>query len=901
MTIEAAHFGAGVSSVCSVSSVSDWRLAWRRKGPVFSLPAAAVLAVLWNGDVALAQQCTTTGTNQTCTNSIFLTGGADGIFDNATLTVTNTASGTITGSVFGINATDTANVTNFGTIKGGVFGINATNAANIINYGTISGGISISASASNVTNNFGTISGSIFGISANTATISNSGSIFGGTFGIFATTATVTNSGSILVAAGGRDINATATATVTNSGIISGGAVGVSANNIANVSNSGTLSGSNLGINAASGAVTNSGSISGVTGINFGGNSNVFNSGTITGTGGTAINFVAGLNTLTLGPGFVINGKVIGAGTDTLQLGGTGNGIFDLSLIGATQQYEGFSTFNKVGSSTWTVTGTFSQPGPWAVQSGTFVVNGDLSAASGIMVDSGATLGGTGTLSGTTVNDGATLAPGPLNSIGTLHVIGNLVLASAASYVVQVSPVAASLTTISGTASIGGTLVANGSGGVYTVGRKYAVLTASGGVAGTFSSLTVMGSFGATRPTITYDADDAYLVLAPALLPLPPGAPTNVTNVANAIDAANTGTLPLAFQSLFSLPPQQLQNALTELSGEAGTGAQQGAFQITGEFLSLLVDPFGNDRADVAKAPAPASPMRLKAPRMLAAPAPRLSVWGAAYGSTNSTNGDPEGLGSHDLTAHTSGFAAGVDDRIAPDTTVGFALAGGATSWGLSQGLGGGRTDVFQAGVYGSRQFGPAYLSGALAYGSHWASTSRSVGGSDQLNASFNAQSFGGRLEGGYRIIAIPFGLTPYAALQAQNFFTPGYSESAAAGVSPFALGFSARTATGVRGEIGGRAEKAFAIASGTEFHLMGRIGWAHDWQNNPQLGATFLSVPAASFVVNGAVPPTDLLLMSNGAEWRWRNGWSFLAKFDGELARGSQTYAGTARLRYAW
>ncbi len=869
---------------------------------------AAVVAILCLGGNAFAQQCTTTGTNQTCTNSIFLSGGATGISDSATLTVTNTNSGTISGSVFGINAADTANVTNFGTIAGGVFGISATNAANIINFGTITGGISISASASNVTNNLGTISGSIFGISANIATVHNSGSISGGTFGIFATTATVDNSGTILVAAGGRGINATDTASVTNSATISGGAFGIFANNFADVSNSGTVLGTSFGVSAASGNVTNSGTISGATGISFGGTSKVFDAGTITGTGGTAINFASGSNTLTLAPGFVVNGKVIGAGSDTFQLGGTGSATFDLSLIGAVQQYEGFSTFNKVGNSSWTVTGTFSQPDPWTVASGTFLVNGDLSAASGITVDSGATLGGTGTLSSTNVNNGGTLAPGLPNSIGTLHVIGNLVLASAASYLVQVSPVAASLTSINGTATIGGTLVANGTGGAYTVGQKFTVLSASGGVTGTFANLAVTGAFGSTQPTVTYDANDAFLVLAPAALAsrLPPGSPTNATNVADAIDAANSGTPPLAFQNLFNLPAQQLQNALTELSGEAATGAQDAAFQITNEFLSLMIDPFGDNHVGSQPADVPVSPRlkALKAPRASSVAATQLRVWSAAFGGTDNTNGDPAGLGSHDLATHTFGFATGLDYRMAPDATVGFALAGGGTSWNLSQGLGGGRSDVFQAGIYGARKFGAAYLSGALAYGLHWASTSRTVtvGGTDQLNANFDAQSFGGRLEGGYHVTSwVPFQLTPYAALQAQNFSSPVYSESAAAGVSPFALGYNAQTATGVRGEIGSWADKAFVFANGGGVHLIGRIAWAHDWQDNPQIGATFLGLPAASFVVGGAVRPPDLVLLTNGAEWQWRNGWSLLTKFDGEFAGGSQTYSGTARLRYAW
>ena len=887
-------------------SVSNFNISWlarSRGGPTPSslIPmCGAAMVVLWVGAGAQAQQCTATGTNQTCTNSISLSGGLTGILDNATLTATNAGSGTISGSIFGVNATDTANVTNFGAISGGVVGINATNTANITNSGIISGAIGISASTSNVTNNLGTISGSIFGISANVTAVSNSGAISGATSGIFATTATVINSGTIL-SAGGNGINATVAAIVTNSGNISGGTFGVLANNIADVSNSGTLSGGSSGISGATGTVINSGTISGATGINLGGNSDVFNSGTVTGTAGTAINFAAGSNTLTLGPGFAINGKVIGAGGDTFQLGGVGSGTFDLSLIGAAGQYEGFSTFSKVGSSTWTATGTFSQHSPWAVQSGTLVVNGDLSAASGVSAGSGGTLAGTGILSSTTIDNGGTLAPGPPNGIGTLRVIGNLALASAASYVAQVSPGAASLTTVSGVASIGGTLTANGTGGAYTVGHTYNVLAASGGASGAFSSLSVTGSFGATQPIVSYDTDDVYLTLVPAMLHLPTGSPTNVTNVAAAIEAANTGTLPLAFQNLFNLPPQQLQNALTQLSGEAATGAQQAAFQITNEFLSLLVDPFGANRGGAEPA---SDPMLLKAPSALAAAAPRLSVWGAAFGSTTGIDGDPQGLGSHNLTVHTSGFATGIDDRITPDTAVGFAIAGGATAWSLSAGLGGGRSDVFQAGIYGSRQFGAAYLAGALAYGSHWASTSRTVPGGDggELDADFDGQSFSGRLEGGYHVrSSMPFGLTPYAALQAQSFSTPAYNESAAAGASPFALAYDARTATGVRGEIGTWTDTTFTSVGGTDFHLIGRMGWAHDWQTNPELGAAFLGLQNASFVVNGATPPTDLFLLSIGAGWRWLSGWSFLAKFDSELSGSSQTYAGTAQLRYSW
>ena len=46
---------------------------------------------------------------------------------------------------------------------------------------------------------------------------------------------------------------------------------------------------------------------------------------------------------------------------------------------------------------------------------------------------------------------------------------------------------------------------------------------------------------------------------------------------------------------------------------------------------------------------------------------------------------------------------------------------------------------------------------------------------------------------------------------------------------------------------------------------------------------------------------PSCRALVSTGAELRLVNGVTLLAKFDGELARHSQTYAGTGTIRYTW
>ena len=165
----------------------------------------------------------------------------------------------------------------------------------------------------------------------------------------------------------------------------------------------------------------------------------------------------------------------------------------------------------------------------------------------------------------------------------------------------------------------------------------------------------------------------------------------------------------------------------------------------------------------------------------------RYSAWGSAFGAFNKMNGDSAGVGSHNVSARAYGLAVGMDYRFTPDTVAGFALAGGGTDWSLSQGLGTGKSEAFQAGLFARKLFGPAYISGALSAANHWMKTDRYSFASDHVNASFTAQSYGARLEGGYRVPTSKVAVTPYAAVQAQAFRTPSYSETDLSG-GAFAL-----------------------------------------------------------------------------------------------------------------
>ena len=377
------------------------------------------------------------------------------------------------------NAVVTGGITNAGTINAGGSGIASTFgssvAGGIYNSGAISAHVGIAvgdATFSGGITNAGTIAATHDGIAVSLSS-------FGGG---------ITNSGTITATNfNGIQVNDTSTFSrgITNSGQVVANKTGIFLTSVqtfsGGISNSGNLSGNLAGIALSPvqnflGGITNTGTITGRSGI-FISNStqgiNLFNSGTITGTNGAAVLFGAGPNTLTLGPGFEINGAVVGAGSDTLQLGGSGNGTFDLGTIGGFPlQYVGFTTFNEVGSGTWTVTGTFGQSSPWTVQSGTLLVSGDLSSASSLTV-MGGTPAGAGTVGNTHINSGGAFAPGTPGSPGTsMTVSGNLAFQSGAIYLVQLNPTSATSANVTGTASLAGTVDAVFAPGSY-VKKQY--------------------------------------------------------------------------------------------------------------------------------------------------------------------------------------------------------------------------------------------------------------------------------------------------------------------------------------------------------------------------------------------------------------------------------------------
>ena len=263
--------------------------------------------------------------------------------------------------------------------------------------------------------------------------------------------------------------------------------------------------------------------------------------------------------------------------------------------------------------------------------------------------------------------------------------------------------------------------------------RSYPILTTGGGLTGTFNALATVGLPTDFQSSLSYTSTTAFLNLraqlvpdptpptptpptVPPILGLPPisGQPStastppplpiftvNQLNVGRAIDNFfnNGSALPPAVVSLFNFTGNNLTSALDQLSGEAATGAQKVGFQLTDQFLNLMVDPFVDGRCGIGgtdQPPPTDQPFVRDCPPVYER---GWTAWGGGYGGGNRTTGNLATIGSHDSSASTFGFLAGLDYHYSPDTVLGFAVAGGGTYWSLSQRLGGGRSDAVQAGV----------------------------------------------------------------------------------------------------------------------------------------------------------------------------------------------------------
>jgi fibronectin-binding autotransporter adhesin len=277
-------------------------------------------------------------------------------------------------------------------------------------------------------------------------------------------------------------------------GTLQVGAGGTTGSLAGNVDNSGTLAFDR------SDAYRFDGAISGTGAVDQNGTGTTILAADNSYTGGTTIN----AGTLQLGAGGtsgMIAGNVANNGTlafnrsDAVGFGGTISGTGGVS---------------QDGGGTTTLTAANSYTGSTTVNAGTLLINGDQSAATGTTTVNAGTLGGAGTVGGdVSVAGGATLAPGAApGTAGTLAINGNLSLASGAvldydfGQANAVGGAQNDLIRVAGDVTLGGTInVTQSAGGSFGPG-VYRVISYSGNLlGGTLATGTLPGGSSATVQT----------------------------------------------------------------------------------------------------------------------------------------------------------------------------------------------------------------------------------------------------------------------------------------------------------------------------------------------------------------------------------------------------------------
>lgn len=140
----------------------------------------------------------------------------------------------------------------------------------------------------------------------------------------------------------------------------------------------------------------------------------------------------------------------------------------------------------------------------------------------------------------------------------------------------------------------------------------------------------------------------------------------------------------------------------------------------------------------------------------------------------------------------------------------------------------------------------------------------------------------------------------PYAGLQAVSLHTDAIREVNLNGPTQVGLNVDSRTVNTFRSALGAQFNARVALGE-MDLKPFVRAEWAHDFRTPRVATATFQTLPAAGFSVQGARPAKDVFGVTAGAEVTVSKGVALYASVDGEFSGRGNSYAVNAGVRVSW
>ncbi len=420
---------------------------------------------------------------------------------------------------------------------------------------------------------------------------------------------------------------------------------------------------------------------------------------------------------------------------------------------------------------------------------------------------------------------------------------------------------------VTGTATLAGELALRAAKGDYTVQDTETVLT-GGTVAGTFDQVTVDSGFFYSA-TLSYTDQSVIANLTRAKAAANAArmkSAQSVVDGAGQVDALFdfTDSLVLAGnthgrEALVAAAGRLMASdkATAELSLASLTGQVHGTVRAVGVQGALNTGNLLAQRVDALKGDA------------------QDGVWIEA----NGTDGELARSGYATADYRQSGVTMGLDRNIG-DAAVGIALSSGRNRAEIDALGGSYKGDRLGVAVYGRADFGPAYVSGSLAYEEVDVDTRREIvtgNASETVTAKREDASFHGRLEAGYQL---GNGFSPFVAGGLIEHQQGAFAEDSQSGLG---LAAGKDSATVGYADLGLRyfgTSGAFSYGG----LIAGRTLLTGDRAN---FRGWFTGAPEASFIVAGQAIPSDALRIGGNASFRAANGWEWFGSIGGERASG--------------